>query len=876
MIFVFNSVPERWHGHIPTNVKMVATGPYAYATDDSWTFRQLSNRDGYQGELLNCYSDEPDDITIVGQLPPDRLDATEWNELPPCTRFYVNGEPLVSGTPLPGLERRIWVMRADGTNNADCDDGGTIHPEPDWDIDIIADPQKSEQLPLGTQFRFRSWPERWRQDIEKESTDFSDRVFVVCNNTDDCFNGKGQGRCFRTEGQGTTENGCFRGFADVLPTDDIEILQPVVEEEPAHVEVELAVGTRFRFRSWPERYGPYREWTRGVLFEVGTKNKTWQAKEGQGFRKAGGPDDHVASFEWGVLPSDDIEIMKSTQLPPGTRFLVHDEPILGLRDRVWVMNDDGANNANCDDGGVIHPEPDWNLEIIQPEEPVQATQVDLAVGTLFKFNTIPERWKNILEGVDSNTVFKIVENNGFNGEGQPLEIHKWDGLPSYQHCYYSRINGVLATDDIEIVTSELPLGARFRFNSPPVRWSQHQRHEVEHDTIFHVVEYEGFHGVGQAVQREESGIPWCNKDGVLSTDDIEIMEKPALPFPLGMRFRFRSIPERWLSSLPHDISGVFEVTENPGFRGEGQCINRVDSDSTWYDHRDGVLPSDDIEVVMTAEQKATQVEEKAAQATEVRSGMVFFFNKVPEAWIGKVVLNTLMVLTRKTTDPQFVPNSWHYRELSDTQDDPLMVCVFEEPIDHDVTFIGQLPPDQMGATVFKPEFLTTITLVDARPTGREIAADWRDKYETAKEAAEKGWKVAEEFKAGNKRAWSKAHGLQLDNDELRSNWKELNEKHIALVGRADDSNASAALGWQRATKFQQLNVKLTSELDHLKRREPQLLKTEPQLSEVVFDADRDDCAFFDSDGEVSQEDCGCGDCAPRLRTRLARFLKRIW
>ena len=228
-VFKFTTQPIWWENtSMDWQQSMVAMG------NGAW--RYLDHSDVF-------YTHKHHDFKVLGKLTSELSNGKEWEaaqadeQLPPGTSFYVHGDPIF------GLSGRVWVMCADGVNNAHCVDGGVIHPEPDWNIEIIQEPaqaaqaeEKPEELPIGTKFRFRSFPLRWT--CGSLSVD-SGTLFEVVNQE---FTGEGQ--CIRA----TDRAGARWGTDDgVLPSDDIEI-EIAEEQKPA----QLSIGTRFRFRSWPE------------------------------------------------------------------------------------------------------------------------------------------------------------------------------------------------------------------------------------------------------------------------------------------------------------------------------------------------------------------------------------------------------------------------------------------------------------------------------------------------------------------------------------------------------------------------------------------------------------------------------------------------
>lgn len=154
----------------------------------------------------------------------------------------------------------------------------------------------------------------------------------------------------------------------------------------------------------------------------------------------------------GELNHPDDTALNSTKIPPGTSFYVHGEPIPGLKNRVWVMSPhDGENKATCTDGGTINPESDWEIEIIKPNT--------IPAGTRFRFRSWPERW-DYTGNKSIDTVWTVTKNNNFTGEGQAFSQHSPSG------CWLFK-NGVLPTDDIEIVQSGYQPGEKGSASGKP-------------------------------------------------------------------------------------------------------------------------------------------------------------------------------------------------------------------------------------------------------------------------------------------------------------------------------------------------------------------------------------------------------------------------
>ncbi len=227
---------------------------------------------------------------------------------------------------------------------------------------------------------------------------------------------------------------------------------------------------------------------------------------------------------------------------------------------------------------------------------------DLKPGTVFQFTTKPDWWRNTISSWKQPMV---AMGNCWRYLDTPVVVSQTHDDLEVLGQLTGGVGDLQTGKEWSPTTGQFPLGMRFRFKSLPDRWGQ----KLPPDTFFHVVEYGDFDGVGQAIQREESTIPWCSSDGVVFADDIEIVataeQKPAQAaqaeekpeeLPLGTKFRFRSFPDRWNSgSVSVTSHTVFEVV-NEEFTGEGQCIRATDRQGARWGTDDGVLPSDDIDI----------------------------------------------------------------------------------------------------------------------------------------------------------------------------------------------------------------------------------------------------------------------------------------
>lgn len=494
---------------------------------------------------------------------------------------------------------------------------------------------------------------------------------------------------------------------------------------------------------------------------------------------------------------------------------------------------------------------------------------EIQTGTIFRFNSVHNRWKDKVpintlmvadvleddETEDETRHFRALAKDQPGCQGQLLNF--WLDQPDD-----ITIVGQLPPDQLNNATewkeefaikqpmkiNDLKPGTIFRFLTKP-NWWHNDNYSWKQSLV----------SMGNGAWR------YLDSPGVYSFkhDDIEVLGqltgaavdlahgkewKPTTEpaqLPIGTRFRFRSLPKRWRNanketSANSDI--VFEVIEHNNFTGLGQSVRATDRSGPIWNSIDGVLPSDDIEIEIPEidgesvyTEPATQVEEKL-QLQPIKIGLIFFFNKVPERWDGRIPKNTLMVITGKYSGNG--DESWHFRQLhryiadstGATNSAELLHCY--EP--DDITVIGQLPPDQLDATEFKSAFLTTV--------GYENATGWRDKFKKAEADALDAWE-----RVKNVEDTVKILG------DTRDEWYE---------------KAKQAHG--RVEKSEQLNTKLTSELDHLKRRfKLEEMETEPQLCTL---AEIDVSKLEEVDGKPHVDD----DQNPRSRNRLVRFLKLIW
>lgn len=85
-------------------------------------------------------------------------------------------------------------------------------------------------------------------------------------------------------------------------------------------------------------------------------------------------------------------------------------------------------------------------------------------------------------------------------------------------------------------------------------------------------------------------------------------------------------------------------------------------------------------------------EHELEQQYKLRSGTMFFFHHAKWSPVG-----VILVLTGLERG-----NRWHFRQL-DTLEIAKSVYVDDEER-LDITIVGQLPPDELDATVFKPSY----------------------------------------------------------------------------------------------------------------------------------------------------------------------------
>ncbi len=618
-VFQFKTQPRGWNSDYNWTTRMVVMFPEANVvsrhTKAAVRFRRMPKDMAYTSE----WDPTSDEFEIVGHLTPDQLHSTDESVVtdstvglePEVNEEGVDETPVVDPRFTEGTVFRLtsskpswWVSQPKDWNepcvvlDLDLSNDGAVpfrllsrtyrfdsfhfFPEVDefeiigqmppnkFDSTNIRDVrntqyvEKEAELALGTKFRFNKIPERWRKTTNAEVGN----IFSVIENSG--FTGVGQ--CVsRTAGP------WWSASDGVLPTDDIEIVgDEVVEYKSEELELKLALGTKFRFISRPDRWSSSGPFSLDTVFKV-VEYKDFNG-EGQAVQR------EVSTCPWcsadGVLPSDDIEIFED--------------------------------------------------ELVQ-----------IPVGTKFRFTEIPDRWGHIPEWVVADkTEFEVIECEKFNGEGQCLSI-----LPSNSKIHgniYSYTNGVLSTDDIDIeildkssdrmeddmvaTPQPLPVGTKFSFNTVPSRW-QSEAEGITH-RVFEVVANESFSGKGQCVSDVDlDGNYWNPTDGVLSTDDISIAEVEGIVHPveqlsLGTQLRFNKFPDRW-NYRRGDASTIFEVVEAPTpfeFVGKGQAIKLLQGTATasWYSDRDGVLPSDDIEILEVVDDRLADHEIQLANERTAR------------------------------------------------------------------------------------------------------------------------------------------------------------------------------------------------------------------------------------------------------------------
>lgn len=293
-------------------------------------------------------------LEILGRLPPDQLDATGWRDeykLPPTYNpeehdLYWN--PMISGwehakagwldenpecvkeeggvivsraavklSPGMVVTFKSWPERQPerpylgidvGTplviTDFEGDPGTHIRrlDEPDFkwymgldlretdDLEVLgripldqlytATEIPSVKIQPGMKIKFRSRPRRWGGAGLKV-----DQTYVVKEKANSTREGA---LAWRLEGTSWW----------LSEADDFEIIPPCTTDQG----LTLPVGTRFRFRSWPERWG------RDPCAAI---HESWVVTEDKGFRGSEG--DARFSPELDVLPTDDIEILSTPE-----------------------------------------------------------------------------------------------------------------------------------------------------------------------------------------------------------------------------------------------------------------------------------------------------------------------------------------------------------------------------------------------------------------------------------------------------------------------------------------------------------------------------------------------------------------------------------
>lgn len=112
--------------------------------------------------------------------------------------------------------------------------------------------------------------------------------------------------------------------------------------------------------------------------------------------------------------------------------------------------------------------------------PAQPQPQPLEIGTIFKFRTLPDRWRPFSpQNCLDNTFTVIKHHDSFKGEGQCVTRNDFAG------CIFSLLFGVLPSDDIEILPAQQPvdLDPKPRGNHESRIEQPAQQHEAQ-DEVF--------------------------------------------------------------------------------------------------------------------------------------------------------------------------------------------------------------------------------------------------------------------------------------------------------------------------------------------------------------------------------------------------------
>lgn len=258
-----------------------------------------------------------------------------------------------------------------------------------------------------------------------------------------------------------------------------------------------------------------------------------------------------------------------------------------------------------------------------------------------------------------------------------------------------------------------------------------------------------------------------------------------------------------------------------------------------------------------------------------KEGTIFFFNSTPERWENKIPTHVLMVSKGLSCYHDDDNGSRYFRELSvkGTNNGQLLNC-HPSTCPDDLIIIGELPPDQLGATEFKEDYLTTITLVDARPRptsqpASSLPIGLQFRFRSFPERWKRVNKIIDSttvFEVVERAEFNGVGQCIRITNRMGNRWNSIDG-----VLSTDDIDIMVGAGYENAVEWRDKYNETNELLEKAQTELRELKKTQS-----VDETEPDDCAFWDSSGEIIQKDCGCVDCDIPLRSRLVRFLKRIW
>ena len=191
-------------------------------------------------------------------------------------------------------------------------------------------------------------------------------------------------------------------------------------------------------------------------------------------------------------------------------------------------------------------------------------------------------------------------------------------------------------DETPVVDPRFTEGTVFRFTGSPPKWwvaepdewsqpcvvvdlSSSHNGAVPFRRLPEICIFDSFHFFPEVDEFEIIGqLPEGKRDSTKMRDvrNTQFVERQ-VELTIGTKFRFNKIPERWRADTNAKVGDLFFVIEDCRFNGKGQCIGRDEPKPVWWHPYDGVLPTDDIEIL---EDKPAQQDDQHPVKTSTWGG----------------------------------------------------------------------------------------------------------------------------------------------------------------------------------------------------------------------------------------------------------------